>query len=227
MARAKRFASRGPTLRPIAVEPVADSTGTRAIVDQRLAGLAAADHHLGQMVGRCIAFGAVALHRALEQALHGKRGHRRLLRRLPHHGVAADEGERRIPRPHRDREVEGRDDADHADRMPGLHHAVRRPLGGDGQAVDLARQADREIADVDHLLDFAEPFGRDLAGLDRDQPAELGLGLAQLFAEQPDQLAALRRRHMAPFEEGVMGAADCGGNVLGAGLGDAARSAGR
>ena len=111
--------------------------------------------------------------------------------------------------------------------MPGLHHAVRRPLGGDGEAVDLPRQADREIADVDHLLDFAEPFGGDLAGLDRHQPAELGLALAQLVAEQAHQLAALRRRHMAPFEEGGVGAADGGRDILGAGLGDAGDGSGR
>ena len=101
------------------------------------------------------------------------------------------------------------------------------PLGGDGQAIDLARQADREVADVDHLLHFAEPFGGDLAGLDRHQPAELGLALPQLFAEQAHQLAALRRRHMPPFLEGRMGAADGGGDVLGAGLGDASRWSGR
>ena len=45
---------------------------------------------------------------------------RRLLRRLPDHRVAADQGERRVPGPDRDREVEGGDDADHAERVPGL-----------------------------------------------------------------------------------------------------------
>ena len=38
----------------------------------------------------------------------------RLLRRLPHDRVAADERERGVPRPHRDREVERGDDADDA-----------------------------------------------------------------------------------------------------------------
>ena len=60
--------------------------------------------------------------------------------------------------PDRDREVEGRDDADHAERMPRLHHAVPGRSDGDGQAVELARQADREVADVDHLLHFAQAF---------------------------------------------------------------------
>ena len=38
------------------------------------------------------------------KACGGERGQRRLLRRLPDHRVAADEGERRVPGPHRDRE---------------------------------------------------------------------------------------------------------------------------
>ncbi|MNL85033.1 hypothetical protein D3C87_2132010 [compost metagenome] len=48
-------------------------------------------------------------------------------------------------------------------------------LGGDRQAVKLAGQTDCEIADVDHFLDFAEPFGGDLAGFDRNQAAKVGL----------------------------------------------------
>ena len=95
-----------------------------------------------------------------------------------------------------------------AERMPGFHHAVVGALGGDGQAVELARQADREVADVDHLLHFAEAFGGDLAGFERDEAAEVGLGGAQLLAEQADQFAALGRRHRAPGEEGRVGAVD-------------------
>ena len=48
-----------------------------------------------------------------------------------------------------------------------------RALRGDGEAVELARQADGEVADVDHLLDLAGPFGDDLADLDGDQSAEI------------------------------------------------------
>ena len=36
------------------------------------------------------------------------------------------------------------------------HHPVARSLRRDREAVELARQADREVADVDHLLDLAE-----------------------------------------------------------------------
>ena len=55
---------------------------------------------------------------------------------------------------------------DHAERVPGLHQPVPGPLGGHRAAVQLPRQADREVADVDHLLDLAEGLGGDLADLD-------------------------------------------------------------
>ena len=59
--------------------------------------------------------------------------------------------------------------------MPRLHHAMAGTFAGDGQAVELARQTDREIADVDHLLHFAEAFLQDLAGFERDEAAERSL----------------------------------------------------
>ena len=37
--------------------------------------------------------------------------------------------------------LNGRDDAAHAQRVPGFHHAVARALGGNRQTVELARQA--------------------------------------------------------------------------------------
>ena len=37
--------------------------------------------------------------------------------------------------------------------------AVARPLAGHGQAVELAREADGEVGDVDHLQHFATAFG--------------------------------------------------------------------
>ena len=60
--------------------------------------------------------------------------------------------------------------------MPGLHHAMISALGRHGQAMELAGEADREVADIDHLLHFALPFGEDLADLDGDEAPELGLG---------------------------------------------------
>ena len=58
-------------------------------------------------------FGHVAEFRggALDDGLHGERRERRLFRGLPDGWVAADEGERGVPGPDRDGEVEGGDDA--------------------------------------------------------------------------------------------------------------------
>ena len=97
---------------------------------------------------------------------------------------------------------------DRAERVPGLEHAVAGPLGGDRAAEELAREADREVADVDHLLHLAEALLRDLAGLERDERAERLLLAPQLLAEQPHELAAARRGHVAPDLEGLGRARD-------------------
>ena len=140
--------------------------------------------------------------------MRGKRSERGFLRRLPHHRVAADHGQSGVPRPHGHGEVEGRDDAAHAQRVPGFHHAVAGAFGGDRQAVELARQAHGKVADVDHLLHFAQAFGGNLARLQRHQAAQVGLGGAQLFAQQANQLAPTRCGHGAPSGEGCVGAAN-------------------
>src|SRR5215472_15514200 len=88
--------------------------------DESLANIAAADHHPGEAVGRV----AKSPHRALDECLCGQRRERSLLGWLPHHRVAADESESRNPEPHRDGEVESRDDATDAKRMPSHHQPV-------------------------------------------------------------------------------------------------------
>ena len=103
----------GPDDRPMRVEPVADTTGTRAVVDQRLADRRAADHDARS------AGASGRTPRARSNSARRQRGQRRFLRRLPHHGVAADQRQRRVPGPDGDREVEGGNDAD-AQRPPGL-----------------------------------------------------------------------------------------------------------
>jgi hypothetical protein len=64
--------------------------------------------------------------------------------------------------------------------------------------MQLARKTDGEIADVDHLLHFAQRFLRDLARLDGDEPSELGLVGAKLVAETADEPAANGRRYRPP-----------------------------
>ena len=81
-----------------------------AIVDQPLADIAAADRRPPSRPSGAVAEARDA--RARKMRLARERGERRLLRRLPDHRVAADDGEREVPRPDRDREVERADDAD-------------------------------------------------------------------------------------------------------------------
>ena len=114
--------------------------------------------------------------------------------------------------------------------MPGLAHGMAGPLGGHRQAVELARQTDGEVADVDHLLHLAEAFLEDLAGFEGDQAAEALLRRAQLLAEEAHQLAAARRGHLAPGAEGHDTLGDHGldlGGAMGLELGDGAAVDGR
>ena len=100
--RPNRSATTGPTLRPIAVLPVALITGTRPVGDELGASFTGADNHLQQIVRYVADFGAGFI----EQALTGQGSQRRFLGGLPDHAVAADHGQRRVPTPDGDREVE-------------------------------------------------------------------------------------------------------------------------
>ena len=76
------------------------------------------------------------------------------------------------------------------------------PLGGDRQPEQLARQADRIIANIDHFLHFAQALGDDLSGLQRHQTAQIGLAGAQFLAQQADEFTTARGRHFAPHLKG-------------------------
>jgi hypothetical protein len=52
-------------------------------------------------------------------------------------------------------------------------------LGRHRAPTNLARQTDRKVADVDHLLDLAQRLGGNLSGLQRDQVGDVGLVLGQ------------------------------------------------
>src|SRR5271155_5438907 len=86
--------------------------------------------------------------------------------------------------------------------MPGLGHPVAGALGGDDEPVQLPRQADGEIADVDHLLHFAETLGHDLADLKGHERAESLFRSAQFLAEKAHEFAPAGRRNLAPGEKG-------------------------
>ena len=87
---------------------------------------------------------------------------------------------------------------------------MARTLRGDGQAVELTRQADGKVANVDHLLHFAQAFLGDLARLPGHQFAQIRLVLTQQVAKLTHQFAAARRRNLAPGFECMFGA----GHVL-------------
>ena len=169
-------------------------------LDQRLPDRRAADDDLGEAFGR---IGAEALDRAVEDLHRRQRRKRRFLRRLPDHRIAADERERRVPGPDGDREIERRNDRARPKRMPGLRHPVAGAFRGDDEAVQLPREPDGEIADVDHLLHFAQALGDDLADLERHEGAESLLRGAQFLAKQTHELAAAGRGNLAPGEKGV------------------------
>ncbi len=131
----------------------------------------------------------------------GEGGEGSFFRGLPDYGVAADEGEGGVPGPDGYGEVEGGDDSDDAEGVPGLHHAMLGALGGDGEAGELAGEAGGEGADVDHLLNLAEAFGEDLSGFDGDEAAqgfEMG---AELFTEEADELSAPGGGDVAPSQK--------------------------
>jgi hypothetical protein len=87
--------------------------------------------------------------------------------------------------------------------MPSLHHPVVGALSRDGAAVELPRQPDGEVANIDHLLDLAESFGHDFARLKRHEPAEVILRSAQFLRENSHELSAPWRWDVAPSGKGV------------------------
>ncbi|RMO11514.1 hypothetical protein ALQ47_05296 [Pseudomonas cichorii] len=176
------------------------------IIDQRLTGFTITDDQLRQTF-RCIAEDFQGL---IEQGLAGQSGQRGFLGRLPDHRVAAHQCQRGVPGPDRHREVEGTDNAHHAQRMPGFTHVVAWTFGGDGQAVKLTGKADSEVADIDHFLHFTQTFLSDLAGFDGHQFAQRRFVFAQHFTEDAHQLATAWSRNRAPFQKRAVGAVDAG-----------------
>ncbi|MNP10340.1 hypothetical protein D3C76_1024850 [compost metagenome] len=174
------------------------------VIDQSLTGVTVADDQLAQALWR-IAEGLKGL---FKQGLASQCSQRSFFRRLPDHSVTANQRQRSVPGPDRYGEVESADNTDHTQRVPGFTHMVARALRSDGQAIELARQAHGEIADIDHFLHFTQAFLGDLAGFEGNQFAQLSLVLTQDFTEQANQLTATRCRHIAPGSKGLLGNLD-------------------
>src|SRR6185437_14792620 len=135
----------------------------------------------------------------------------------------ANQSEGGVPAPDGDGEVEGRDDADDAEGVPRLHHAMLCTLGRDGETGELAGEARGKGADVNHLLNFAVAFGENLSGLDGDEAAQgLALG-AQLFGKKANEFSSPWCRNGAPLQKRMVRGGDgfgCGGRGDGWNPGD-------
>lgn len=178
--------------------------GDERVLDQLLAYVSVAYEEGGEAFGDGTEFSRGFV----EDGLGGERGERRFFAGLPNDGVAADQRKGRVPAPDGYGEVEGGDNAGDAEGAPGLHHAMFGALGGEGEAADLTREASGEGADVDHLLDFAQTFGEELAGFDGDEATEGVEVGAEFFAEEADEFAASGGGDGAPLEEGCVGLSD-------------------
>ena len=121
IVRPNRDATTSATRRPTAVEPVNDTSGSRGSASMPLAHDPARPDEQREDPRH-----AVVGHHPVGDVLHGDGGERRRLGGLPDDGIAADRGDRRVPRPHGHREIERRDHAHGPERMPLLHHPVAR-----------------------------------------------------------------------------------------------------
>ena len=104
--------------------------------------------------------------------------------------------------------------------MPRLHQPVAGTFGGDRLAVQLTREPDGELADVDHLLHLAEGFRGDLPCLDGDQRGDVVLVLLEQLTEPGDQRATHRCGGRAPCRERLRGFGYGGVGLLRSGLRD-------
>ena len=145
---------------------------------------------------------------------------RRLLRRLP------DDARCRTPAPaprSRPTPPPGKLNAEITPHTPsGCQVSIIRWSGRSEAMVSpcsCRERPDGEVADVDHLLHFAQAFLQELAGLERHQHAERVLVRAQRVAEAAHQLAAARRRHGSPASlrgsARAMAASQAAGAVVG------------
>ncbi len=126
---------------------------------------------------------------------------RRVRCRLEHDGVAGDQGRHHLPARDRNREVPGRDDPGHADRLADRHRPLVGQLRGRRVTEHPASFAGHQERDVDALLDVAASLGQDLAHLARHRSGDPLLVLGQERAEAIEELSALRGRGRAPARQ--------------------------
>ena len=79
-------------------------------------------------------------------------------------------------------------------------------LRGDGQPVKLPGKADGEIADVDHLLNFAQRLGGDFPDFQGNKYAEIRFSRAEFFTDTPDEFATRIAAERARWREVIRAA---------------------
>ena len=183
------------TSRPVAVDPVNETTRMAGWRDERRAGAGAVAGHEVDHAGRQAGVG---------QRLHEVDGReRRLLGRLEHHGVAADQGREDLPGGHRDREVPGGDQPAQADRLADRHRELVAQLGRRRLAVEAAALAGHQLRHVDGFLHVAAGLGDDLAHLARHVAREPVLALGEQLRRPEQDVGPLRGRHLPPRGVGL------------------------
>jgi hypothetical protein len=140
---------------------------------------------------------------------------RRVLGRLPHRRVAAQQGGDEVPGWHGDREVARGDDGRHADRRAEGEQLLVGHLDGTGLAVQPPALADEEVAGVDDLLHLAQRLGVGLADLARDQARERLLVVLHQPAELLDRAPAHGARHGGPLALAARAASQAATKVAG------------
>ena len=98
---------------------------------------------------------------------------RRVRRGLEHDGVAGHERRHHLPARDRHREVPGRDDPGHTERLADAHRPLVGQLRRDRVAGHPPALAGHQVGDVDAFLDVAARLGDDLAHLAGHRPGEV------------------------------------------------------
>ena len=176
------------------------------ILDERLSRLVAeAVHDVEQPVGQP---------RLLRTTREGDGGLRRVLGRLQHRAVAADQRREDLPRDVRDRRVRGDDQPRYAER---LAHRLRVAVRGRARhrlAVEASALAGHEVAELDRAVGLAARVVQRLAGLVGDERCDLlAVALEQLRDATQDR-AALRERAQRPRRLRSLRCANRGVDVL-------------
>src|SRR5690606_6078134 len=141
---------------------------------------------------------------ATEKCMTRKRTPGSLWRGLPDDRITTDHRERRIPSPHRHREIEGGNHSDWAQRMPLLHHAVRSAFTRHRDAGELPAETYGEIPNIDHLLHFTESFLINFTALPSDNRCQILLVFAKFEPKSANALTPHGCRDHAELGEAAL-----------------------